>query len=423
MESIVTSWRKRTLSLNGRMLAAKTFILSQIVFQAQAVHIAAKEIKKIERLIYSFVNGAKSLYGPERIARKRLKTAKDQGGINGVDVDTFIKTIQLRQFNKAMHKHKILGLLQNSFRGCDDEITKSVTPFLMSHYRESLKVGIPDLHQASLVSGIPLKILLRPNTRGHSFAMEASIPSLYGLQSAINNNRIPRNKSSVIIKQLPAVIRSLLSSQMIADSQPLIIASLENDLFGSIGDICSAKLRRRFLDLKYQPNPVMAKEVYKQDQWQEPANWQSRLWQIANPYLRSYRLKLLYKDIFSNERRHRFGISDSAACTICGQVETISHQLIECPNARKLWDMYYRITGRASGDLLQVITCTENIENEIIKSIIIKRLIQIDRSQHTTLESLKQEIRHYFRIESCLSQASIRNTQFWINRMQQVEQA
>ena len=51
MENIVTSWRKRNLSLNGRMLAAKTFLLSQIVFQAQVVDIAVKEVKKIERLI------------------------------------------------------------------------------------------------------------------------------------------------------------------------------------------------------------------------------------------------------------------------------------------------------------------------------------------------------------------------------------
>ena len=156
MEGIISSWRKRTLTLNGRMLAAKTFVLSQIVFQAQVVTIATKEIKKIERLIYSFVNGAKSLYGPERIARRRLKATKEQGGINGVDVDSFIKAIQVRQFNKALHKHRILGTLQLSHRGCNDDLSSSVMSFLRAHYRSTLNSGILDLQQITQVSGIPL---------------------------------------------------------------------------------------------------------------------------------------------------------------------------------------------------------------------------------------------------------------------------
>ena len=422
MERIVSSWRKRALSLNGRMLAAKTFVLSQIVFQSQATIIAVKEIKKIERLIYSFVNGAKSLYGPERIARRRLKAAKDQGGINGVDVASFIRSIQIRQFNKASIKSRSLGALQLSLRGQDDDLSQSVISFLRSHYREKLKVGIPDLQQIAQISSIPLKFLLSPDTRASAVALNSSISSLYELQNAIRNSRIPRAGVNMIFRQLPAVIRTLLRSQVIVDSQLLAVLTLEEGILSTIDSFSAVRLRQGLMELKFPSSPVRAKEVYKEDLWQEPEGWQGRLWQIGNPQLRAYRLKLLYKDIFSNERRHKFGLSDSPDCIICGQIESVNHQFVECANARKLWDMYRRLTGKSVDSLLQAIICVEEIDTEIVKSIIIKRLIQIDRSRNINLACIKQEILHYYRVEACLSK-SLNATQRWNRRMREIEQS
>ena len=411
MENIVTSWRKRNLSLNGRMLAAKTFLLSQIVFQAQVVDIAVKEVKKIERLIYSFVNGAKSLYGPERVARHRLKATKEQGGINGVDVASFIRAIQIRQFNKAGKGHGKLRTLQRSFKGFDDDLNRSASAFLRSHYRAALAEGIPDLQQITQISSIPLKILLTPDTRAYSYASTLMPSSLYELQRAIMNNRIPRPQVNAILKQLPAMIRLLIRGNSLVDNRPSILISLDNYSLVPVEQLSAANLRRRILNFKQLIGPVRAKEVYKEPLWNEPGDWQSKLWKIKNPHLRGYRLKLLYKDIFSNERRFRFKLADSPNCTICGQVETVAHQLFECQNAKKLWGMYRSITGKNVGSMLDVIICCEDIEVEIVKSIIIKRLIQIDRSNSIVYASLKQEVKHYYQIEAGAS--STATVQFW----------
>lgn len=61
MENIISLWRKRSLTMNGRIILAKTYILSQIVFPYQFTEICLKELRRIERLIYAFVNGSKSL--------------------------------------------------------------------------------------------------------------------------------------------------------------------------------------------------------------------------------------------------------------------------------------------------------------------------------------------------------------------------
>ena len=70
------------------------------------------------------------------------------------------------------------------------------------------------------------------------------------------------------------------------------------------------------------------------------------------------------------------------------------------------------------GSMLDIIICTENIEIEIIKSIIIKRLIQIDRSIGVNYAGLKQEIKHFFQVEASADKKLAR---FWIQCCNQLD--
>ena len=70
--------------------------------------------------------------------------------------------------------------------------------------------------------------------------------------------------------------------------------------------------------------------------------------------------------------------------------------------------------------MLQIIMATERIDVEIVKSIIIKRLIQIDRSKNVNLAQLKHEIKQYFRIEAHMS---VQSERFWLNKILEVDQS
>ena len=124
------------------------------------------------------------------------------------------------------------------------------------------------------------------------------------------------------------------------------------------------------------------------------------IWNLKNPTLRAIRLKVVYKDVFSNERRHRFGIIDSPACVVCAQVETVEHHLFLCANATRVWDILFRLTGTRLTSLFDVLYCTSNIDLEIIKSVLIKSLLQIDRSQTTSDRTLVTECIHYLGVEA-----------------------
>ena len=81
--------------------------------------------------------------------------------------------------------------------------------------------------------------------------------------------------------------------------------------------------------------------------------------------------------------------------------------------------MYSRLTGGTVNSLLDIITSTESVEREIIKSVIIKRLIQIDRSAGLSLQRLKNEIIYYYRIESQVSSNTSIN---WLGRIRIIQQ-
>ena len=87
-------------------------------------------------------------------------------------------------------------------------------------------------------------------------------------------------------------------------------------------------------------------------------------------------------------------------CALCGQVETVEHQLVLCANAARIWHLYQRITHQASLSLYDILTCGSNLAHEIVKSVFMRALIQIDRSSNRIDRDLLTECVFYLNIEA-----------------------
>ena len=404
MESMILGWGRRYLSMNGRMIIAKSFLLSQIVFPAQSVRIKKAEVKRIERLIYSFVNGAKNLYGPERVARVTLKAAKEEGGIGGVDVDSFIKAIVVKQFEKAERNHRTLGLFQALVNDPLDDISVDARAIMRNNIRTSADLfSIPDLGQLELISGTPLTSLLTPGSRAAAVAAEEMIDSMAALQDAFNDQRIARNLLTIIIRALPRPMAGLIrAGALIQAPRKLIwIGSTGIDLAERV---LTKQINLSILRQKFPNMEVKLEKIYKRADWPPPGlNHESNfkfLWGIRNPTLRAIRLKIMYKDVFSNERRFRFNMVDSPSCGVCGLDETVEHQLFLCRNAVRIWDLYLKLTGVRITSLYEAICCGNNVVNEVIKSILIRSLLQINRSQDRRESEIIAECAFFLGIEA-----------------------
>ena len=108
--------------------------------------------------------------------------------------------------------------------------------------------------------------------------------------------------------------------------------------------------------------------------------------------------------MYSNERRCRFGLTDSPSCQICGGVETVQHQLFECRNACALRVLVKNTYNYEFENLESVIIPGKNAHEEMIKSVMLKSLIQIDRSAGFTEEGLKSMVNYFLTIEKIVSE-------------------
>ena len=80
--------------------------------------------------------------------------------------------------------------------------------------------------------------------------------------------------------------------------------------------------------------------------------------------------------------------------------------MFQCRNAARIWALFERITGVKIDSLFDVIDCSQHRELEIIKSSLIKALIQIDRSKNCSDSALIAECGYYLGIEARVSKNS-----------------
>jgi len=55
LEKTLNSWKRRNLTLNGKINIVKTFGLSKLIYNASVLVIPEKYIKEIEKLIFDFI--------------------------------------------------------------------------------------------------------------------------------------------------------------------------------------------------------------------------------------------------------------------------------------------------------------------------------------------------------------------------------
>ena len=84
----------------------------------------------------------------------------------------------------------------------------------------------------------------------------------------------------------------------------------------------------------------------------------------------------------------------------CDSIETFEHQLFDCQNAQRLWDLYNSCfhTNKVTS-LKEAISCMEYSFAELTKGLIFKLLIQIDRSMHLSIKDIINKLLSMIMVE------------------------
>jgi hypothetical protein len=283
-----------------------------------------------------------------------------------------------------------------------------------------MQFNMPNFDQILAISGIPIRLLVNQKNRAFQLIRDADFENIYSVQCAFANQRLSLTHRNIIARALPKVCGQMISNNQAMDAVRMMPICLNGDLL----DISRAKPRQIKLDLaekRLGSLKVDARKIYKMPQLYVDRKGVSNIWSIKNPSLRNVRLKVLYKDIFSNERRFRFGLADSPECTICRAPETVEHQLLTCPNAQTFWNYYYLFTSVRVQSLEDIILASQSTAAEIVKSIILKKLIQIDRSTGQPMSVVQQECLYYLRLEIIVNQSKQREFQTLMDEINNVQ--
>jgi len=76
----------------------------------------------------------------------------------------------------------------------------------------------------------------------------------------------------------------------------------------------------------------------------ESKTWLYKIRKLTSVRHRNLMLRIAHGDVYSNERKFRFGLVESPDCTRCGNVDTTTHKLFECEALRDLWRETMRLT-------------------------------------------------------------------------------
>jgi len=91
LEKMLNSWKRRNLTLYGKINIVKTFGLSKLIYNASVLVIPENFIKEIEKLIFNFIWDGK----PAKIKKSTIIGERKHGGLKMTDFDIMNKALKV----------------------------------------------------------------------------------------------------------------------------------------------------------------------------------------------------------------------------------------------------------------------------------------------------------------------------------------
>ena len=101
VKRVIAQWKQRSTSLTiqGKILVVKTLVLPKIIFPATILCVPEDIVKELKCCIYEFIWGGKR----DRIKRSVLSNSVINGGMNMVDIDSFLCALKASWITKLVN--------------------------------------------------------------------------------------------------------------------------------------------------------------------------------------------------------------------------------------------------------------------------------------------------------------------------------
>jgi hypothetical protein len=429
MENQLKRWVCRDLTLNGKNMIAKTFGFSQLIYAMQCCSIKQEDITRIERIYFKFLWCKKwDSAAPDRIKRSILKSQKEDGGLNCVDVKSLDESIKLRQYFRSLNGSGIAKDLQiwllndggvNDPHCQDfykhsslDEVTSSAIKSInkITKYYRLINYGRIANEMKTEMINQALNTNLQQFLRINNFLLAQNylnrLPGIATLKDLINGlNPFPGSLYNEVFKMLPLYLREIKDFSGNIDVRPFFSVLLKDKVIDA-KDASTQNLQALMKIVNCNIEKLDVEKKHTLDELTiQPEQIFPKLYKVVkDPKLRAVRFRFLHGDIFCKERMHRFKMTETPACERCGEVETIKHQFYECNSALTGWRIYNKLLEE-----IRLIDCKVdnysdvllpsmygNEVSESLKTLILKMHLQISRptivNKTMILAALKKQL-------------------------------
>ena len=362
---LITSWNRRNVSLLGKSLVAKTFLLSKINHIIQSLALPDKVLDIIDNLIFKFLWMKTDLgkRATERVKRNTLCLPVEQGGIHMISVKDQQKVMLLRWLHKGCRAHfnTHFTIINHFFKNIG-----GIEYILSCTANSTLFKGLPNIKsifwQKALQAWINLdksvykmdlnKIPLFNNSlflyKGFPLLIKKWIHNdlLFYHQMIDDNNQI---KS---FRELCNVIRPY--GGLFLDYLAVKNAIMQYNRSHDVRAVCNDP--RAEMSSVFKMNNSSLRELFvKQSQPDSILNcvgfWERKLNLNIIPYftiahkttletkLRLLHFKLVHNIYPNNVLLHKMKIKNYITCDYCRETDFVDHMFVTCSRLQTFWDL------------------------------------------------------------------------------------
>ena len=396
VEKALVGWKCRKLTTEGKILVAKTFGISQLIYMMHNTAFSAKDLKEAEKVIFKFI-----WEGPDKIKRETLKKPFEMGGLKAPDVfklNGMIKAKQLTRNLQGEHDIKILqDFLWNPLQ-LDIRVSKT------EGYNQA---GEEFLRNMTLNAISELKNNESCHTRVHKWH-KVNLASLkqQGISNTLDLNPIERcNLKASMKKFLTGNWRDMiLAYDHSAAGQREFKPYLDKTPQHIIQWIANANLNETEKERKLRESKITIglnlfgshsdlKKAPEMEKLHDPPDGFLNCRTLKHPRERQTLFMTLHNKIYTNERLARFKLIDSAKCNRCNSTtETLTHIIMECPNAIEAWQAAQEVLKMPIPEAARLQGSPDVIINSI--AAIVRHKLAVARHERTNLAALRAQIKN-----------------------------
>ena len=403
MDEQFKKWSRRSLSTLGKILIAKTFGVSQIIYLCQSAVITNEHLKRINSVLYKFIwnRHYRAAKAPERIKRAIVNLPTSMGGLGMLDVADLDASLKLRALGRLMKsKHPFMEIVRD-----DLNLNSFFNPTYLSGIEAVTKKGIELLRKDRnelwenesidnnvgimvAVREMGLKEIVTPRgqisinfymiwRRGSRKVKDLREGDLDSLRNHINIKHAPKIKKAIRLN-VNFPLDQLNKSYMI-NRQLRPLASLTSKEI-RVSRSSADRIKEFKIGLRLSE--------------QESASWCLRISKLSSVRHRNTVLRVAHGDVYTQERLRRFGLSNTDRCPRCDEVETLEHRFVSCEYAKRIWreaKKYTRqliVTTGASVDPVKEAMSAlidHNLEVLTLHAELLSRLISLNPEQQYTI--------------------------------------